>query len=115
MAARYLGVNEFIKFLDNYNDIDINAAAGDTEATLLFSSILNAYDTLGVIFNRFKNVDINYKTSKDVTALHLISLWFRGKFTKGTISFFQKDFKNINLQEDINYNTPLHIAIKNTI
>lgn len=74
MAARYLGVNEFIKFLDNYNDIDINAAAGDTEATLLFSSILNAYDTLGVIFNRFKNVDINYKTSKDVTALHLISL-----------------------------------------
>ncbi|KAK8838645.1 hypothetical protein M9Y10_032681 [Tritrichomonas musculus] len=112
LMARYASSSDFTEYLDNNKDIDINAATKNREATPLLSSILNEkYDNTEIILNRFKNVDVNFKTSDNLTALHLIARSKHIKTSTWQILLNKKNL-NVNVQESKFLNTPLHVAVQ---
>lgn len=113
LAASYSNENDFIQFYNKFK-IDINIYDKKHQITPLISSILNdRYDSLNVILTNYKDeIDVNFKTAKKLTALHVLCCKSSIK-KEGEKKLFSFENIQFNEHESTHSFAPIHLAVLN--
>ncbi|KAK8896077.1 hypothetical protein M9Y10_013967 [Tritrichomonas musculus] len=114
-AAYCLNETDFVTFYEKFK-LDINSIEKPGKVTPLISSLMNTkYDTLNVILTKYKDkVNVNCKTAKGITPLHIICNRGRNEEIKESEKLLMT-FNGLlkNEKESAKGYTPLHLAILN--
>lgn len=114
-ASYCLNETDFVTFYEKFK-LAINSIEKPGKVTPLISSLMNTkYDTLNVILTKYKDkVNVNCKTAKGITPLHIICNRGRNEEIKESEKLLMT-FNGLlkNEKESVKGYTPLHLAILN--